>query len=211
MARERPDAAERARRAAYCQSIQAEIAFGQHLRAGLSPRAALAATCADLGIDPGEDVVHVPAKGGPDAGHTFEITWRSRGSFAVTGQPHHDADYWSAPIVARFRAWSLAEALDKARALPFERWMAHLRESAVDSGSSVPQLYGCGHRHTTFDRCGWPRPCAECKHIHDEVTLVAPKGEQPGFPDGEWMCEWCKGSDYDSDPLRVFDTTQETE
>lgn len=130
MAREKPAAAERARRAAYRQSIQAEVAFGQHLRAGLSPRAALAATCADLGLDPGEGVVHVPTESGPDDGHTFEITWRCRGSHSVADGPHRDADCWSEPITGHFRAWNLADAIDQTRAVPLARWFAQHDDEA---------------------------------------------------------------------------------
>lgn len=59
---------------------------------------------------------HVPA----DEGHTFEITWRLRGSSKVTGDAHHnDSDYWSDPIQTIVRAWDLRSALHQAAELPF--------------------------------------------------------------------------------------------
>lgn len=116
----------RARRAAHARRVWLADEFGQHLAAGLSPRAALDTACARLGIDPGEPTVHVPAEGGPDAGHTFEVAWRVRGSSSVVGVPgHRDADWWSEPTVGRFRAWSLADALAQACAVPLRRWLAH--------------------------------------------------------------------------------------
>jgi hypothetical protein len=43
------------------------------------------------------------------------------------------------------------------------------------------------------------RVCAQCRHIHACSMLAAP-GDQPGFPEGEWMCRFCICGDYDDDP-----------
>lgn len=42
------------------------------------------------------------------------------------------------------------------------------------------------------------RICAQCRHIHGCTMLAAP-GDQPGFPEGEWMCWFCIGGEYDDD------------
>lgn len=120
------ETAARERRAALRRTWETAATFRRHLETGLSPRAALAATCAELGVEPGEGTVHVPAEGGPDDGHTFEVAWRVRGSSSVVGDPHHtDAPCWSEPTVGHFRAWNLADALAQACAVPLHRWLAH--------------------------------------------------------------------------------------
>jgi hypothetical protein len=43
------------------------------------------------------------------------------------------------------------------------------------------------------------RVCSECRHIHPCTMLAAP-GDQPGFPEGEWMCWFCICGEYNDDP-----------
>lgn len=59
---------------------------------------------------------------GPDDGHTFRITFDSRGSYSVVGDEHHtDApDFHGVPHVVEVRAWNLRDALRKAANLPFD-------------------------------------------------------------------------------------------
>ncbi len=45
-----------------------------------------------------------------------------------------------------------------------------------------------------------PEHCSECGHDHPNCEQVAAAGDQPGFPNGEWMCRWCLTSDYTNDP-----------
>lgn len=45
-----------------------------------------------------------------------------------------------------------------------------------------------------------PKYCSECQHNHSNCIQVAEPGEQPGFPNGEWLCHWCLKSDYANDP-----------
>jgi hypothetical protein len=60
---------------------------------------------------------------GPDDGHTFEFSFRLRGSYGVTGEPgHHDCPDWHEPVGLRVRAWSLREALLKAAETPLHAW-----------------------------------------------------------------------------------------
>ena len=62
---------------------------------------------------------------GPDHGHTFRLTARSRGSYTVAGDPRHtDAPDFGPPMLAvEVRAWSLPQALRKAAELPLSAWV----------------------------------------------------------------------------------------
>jgi hypothetical protein len=59
-----------------------------------------------------------------DRGHTFRITFSSRGSYTVTGDEHHtDAPHFDEPSrTVEVRAWNLREALAKAACLPLSDW-----------------------------------------------------------------------------------------
>ncbi len=74
-------------------------------------------------MDPVHDPQRPDGGQGPEAGHTFEITWRLRGSPAVVGGPHHDSEDWSEPSSQRVRAWSLREAFARASAIPLNVWL----------------------------------------------------------------------------------------
>lgn len=66
-----------------------------------------------------------------DEGHRFEITFRSAGSYIVTGDEHHrDAEDWSDAHTIVVRAWSLKSALKKAHDLPFSAWYPKEDEGA---------------------------------------------------------------------------------
>lgn len=59
-----------------------------------------------------------------DHGHTWRITFSSRGSYTVTGDEHHtDAPHFDEPSrTVEVRAWNLRDALAKASVLPLEAW-----------------------------------------------------------------------------------------
>lgn len=63
---------------------------------------------------------------GPEDGHTFEVAVRLRGSYSVVGREgHRDEPEWGQSMVSQqVRAWSLAEALEKAQRLPLDSWFA---------------------------------------------------------------------------------------
>lgn len=56
-----------------------------------------------------------------DEGHTFRISFESRGSYKVVGdEHHHDApDFDGGVHTVEVRAWNLRDALVKASELPF--------------------------------------------------------------------------------------------
>lgn len=81
--------------------------------------AGAAANC----MDPAHDPQRPDGGQGPEAGHTFEITYRCRGSHALVGGPHSDSDWWSEPVTQQVRAWSLSEAFARAQALPLASWL----------------------------------------------------------------------------------------
>lgn len=64
---------------------------------------------------------------GPDDGHTFRITFTSRGSYKVVGdEHHHDApDFDEFAHSVDVRAWNLRDALHKAADLPFDVLMGN--------------------------------------------------------------------------------------
>jgi hypothetical protein len=68
--------------------------------------------------------------GGPEDGHTFEISYRSRGSYRVVGdEQHHDAPGYSGPTHrVEVRAWNLRDALRRAAELPFDELMGEQAE-----------------------------------------------------------------------------------
>lgn len=51
-----------------------------------------------------------------------------------------------------------------------------------------------------------PGTCSECLHKHRDLLIVDdfPDTVQEGFPNGERMCIWCLGSNYNSDPGNEF-------
>lgn len=59
---------------------------------------------------------------GPEAGHTFEVSVRSRGSAGVLGGPKSDANWWGDPSVVRVRAWNLPDAVAMASTIPYHKW-----------------------------------------------------------------------------------------
>jgi hypothetical protein len=69
-------------------------------------------------------MAHTPVPDeGTEAGHTFEITSRSRGSYGVVGEEgHSDARVFGPPLTVRVRAWNLPDALCKASELPMSAW-----------------------------------------------------------------------------------------
>lgn len=75
---------------------------------------------------------------GPANGHTFRITFASRGSYGLMTGPEldlssfEDAKYWDKPRTVEVRAWSLIEALVKAAALPLSAWFDETEEAAGD-------------------------------------------------------------------------------
>jgi hypothetical protein len=86
--------------------------------------------------------------GSPEDGHTFEISYRSRGSYTVTGDPEHrDApDFDGFVHRVEVRAWNLRDALRRAAELPFDVLMGEQSE--------VPAVV--------------EQPCAQCGlPVHD--------------------------------------------
>ncbi|WP_291378882.1 hypothetical protein [Demequina sp.] len=77
---------------------------------------------------------------GPEAGHTFEVSVRSRPSANVVGEPKHDADWFSEPDVLRVRAWNRRDALRMAAQVPMPDWVP---TDTQDAGPSCPT-------------CSWP-------------------------------------------------------
>lgn len=69
----------------------------------------------------------------PDEGHTFRISYESRGSYSVVGDEHHtDApDFDGIVHTVEVRAWNLRDALKKAADLPFNVLIGE-----VDAGGS---------------------------------------------------------------------------
>lgn len=59
---------------------------------------------------------------GPEAGHTFEVSVRSRGSGGVLDGPKSDANWWGDPSVVRVRAWNLPDAVARAATIPYHKW-----------------------------------------------------------------------------------------
>lgn len=103
----------------------------------------------------------------PDDGHTFKIAVSCRGSYAVVGQPFHDADYFLAtPNEVEVRAWDLRTALRVAAELPFDEWFAPKDEART------------GERMIT-------RVCAHCQ------------GAMRGFSsvNDDWLCHPDEGPD----------------
>ena len=104
------------------------IAYAGVAAAFLARHAALvglwqrAASAAAVCMDPAHDPQRPDGGQGPEAGHTFEITWRSRGSSAVVGGPHSDSDYWGEPVTQQVRAWSLREAFARVSTIPLNVW-----------------------------------------------------------------------------------------
>lgn len=88
-------------------------------------------TCSIIGCskpDAATDVLsRIPAphveSNGPEHGHTFEVSVRSRGASTVIGSGiYSDANWWGDPLVMRVRAWNLADALAMASQIPFGEW-----------------------------------------------------------------------------------------
>jgi hypothetical protein len=69
-------------------------------------------------------ITHPDAAGGPDDGHTFVISVRSRGSYKVVGEAHHhDADWMNErPLTLTVRAWSLPAAMRAAALVGLNDW-----------------------------------------------------------------------------------------
>jgi len=61
---------------------------------------------------------------GPDDGHTFAISVRSRGSYRVVGEEHHHDSDWMGerPITLTVRAWNLPDAMRAAAAVGLNDW-----------------------------------------------------------------------------------------
>lgn len=59
---------------------------------------------------------------GPEAGHTFEVSVRSRGSSGVLDGPKSDDDWWGEPSVLRVRAWNHNDAVAMAAQVPYPDW-----------------------------------------------------------------------------------------
>jgi hypothetical protein len=99
------------------------------------------AKAASVCLDPVHDPQRPDGGHGPEAGHTFEITWRLRGSSAVVGEPHFDSEDWSEPITQQVRAWSLREALARAQTIPLHVWMGDSYDDEPE-GDTVRAIVG---------------------------------------------------------------------
>lgn len=73
----------------------------------------------------------------PEDGHTFRIRASSRGSYAVVGEPHHDAAEFHdvEPFTLEVRAWDLPAALRRAAATPLAAWKMPAIDAGVHAGN----------------------------------------------------------------------------
>ena len=112
---------------------------------------------------------------GPEAGHTFEVSVKVRGSGSVEGEPKTDANWWGSPDTLRVRAWNRRDALLIASQVSMGDWRdeddeadapepeCHCSDSAIQYNITDP---GCPRHDPNGDQVSVCSVCSGAIERH---------------------------------------------